>query len=151
MKVGKFPPRLRAASCRAVLAGLFATALGLGPAADAKTLRYASQDDPQTVESTSQLGMVLSGVEALAHGQGALVIGQRPGRLAQRLQYDCQVVETVHQFGVVLVGVEAFAHAQGALQVRQRPAGLAQRVQELNRYRKELTASLGNKPEYQGA
>lgn len=57
MKVGKFLPRPVAASCRATCSALLfaaaATALGTSPALDAKTLRYASQDDPQTVDPHS--------------------------------------------------------------------------------------------------
>jgi peptide/nickel transport system substrate-binding protein len=53
LKVGKFLPRPVAASCRATCAALLCAAMGMSAALDAKTLRYASQDDPQTADPHS--------------------------------------------------------------------------------------------------
>jgi hypothetical protein len=83
-------------------------------------LPQTRQHGAQVGKALGQVGVVLLGVEALPHGQGALVIPQRPAMLPLRLQQqEAQVVEALGQVRVAvgerLLGVKLLADGQGPL------------------------------------
>jgi len=71
---------------------------------------------------------VLRAEDALADGQGALIVRPRPGQVAQVLQQVAQVVEAPRRGGV-LRAEDALVDGQSALVVRPRPGQVAAHFQ----------------------